>query len=66
MIISYVLSAKNSGNSIYLAITPIPKVGDGIIEEGFDYAWVEVSVDGEHWRPLTGQMTSDDDPNGVN
>jgi len=41
-------------------------VGDGIIEEGFDYAWVEVSVDGEHRRPLTGQMTRDDDPNGVN
>jgi len=27
------------------------------IEEGFDYAYVEVSVDGRHWTPLPGQRT---------
>ena len=36
------------------------------IEEDYDYAYVEVSMDGEHWMTLPGQTTTHDDPNGVN
>ena len=36
------------------------------IDEAYDYAYVEISVDGEHWMTLPGQTTTHDDPNGVN
>ncbi len=36
------------------------------IDKGYDYAYVEVSVDGEHWTTLPGQTTTHDDPNVVN
>ena len=36
------------------------------IDEDYDYAYVEVTVDGIHWTTLSGQTTTDDDPNGVN
>ena len=36
------------------------------IEKETDYAYVEVSVDGEHWTTLPAQTTTRDDPNGVN
>jgi hypothetical protein len=36
------------------------------IEEDFDYAYVEASVDGRHWMTLPGQKTTNDDPSGVN
>jgi hypothetical protein len=36
------------------------------IEKDFDYAYVEVSLDGEHWTTLPGRTTTDDDPNAVN
>jgi hypothetical protein len=35
------------------------------IERGSDYAYVEVSADGERWETLPGQTTTDHDPNGV-
>jgi bacillopeptidase F (M6 metalloprotease family) len=35
------------------------------IAGGFDYAYVEVSVDGERWETLPGQTTTNQDPNGV-
>lgn len=36
------------------------------IEEGFDYAYVEASLDGLHWTTIPGQKTTNDDPNGAN
>jgi hypothetical protein len=36
------------------------------IEEDYDYAYVEVSADGEHWTTLPGQTTTDYNPNGAN
>jgi hypothetical protein len=36
------------------------------IDKDFDYAYVEVSLDGEHWLTLPGRTTSDDDPNALN
>jgi hypothetical protein len=36
------------------------------IEEDYDYAYVEVSADGEHWTTLPGQTTTDYDSNGAN
>ncbi len=36
------------------------------IERDFDYAYVEVSRDGERWTTLPGQTTTDYDPNGAN
>jgi len=36
------------------------------IEKDFDYAYVEASTDGEHWKTLPGQSTTNDDPNGAN
>jgi hypothetical protein len=36
------------------------------IEKDYDYAYVEVSMDGEHWTTLPGQTTTNDDPNAVN
>jgi immune inhibitor A len=35
------------------------------IERGSDYAYVEVSIDGERWETLPGQTTTNHDPNGV-
>ena len=36
------------------------------IENAYDYAYVEVSTDGEHWTTLPGQTTTNDDPNDSN
>jgi immune inhibitor A len=36
------------------------------IEKDYDYAYVEVSVDGKHWTTLPGQTTTNADPHGVN
>lgn len=36
------------------------------IEEGYDYAYVEISPDGEYWTTLPGQRTTNNNPNGVN
>jgi immune inhibitor A len=36
------------------------------IEKDFDYAYVEVSVDGKHWETLPGQTTTNNDQNGTN
>jgi len=36
------------------------------IERDFDYAYVEVSRDGERWTTLPGQTTTNTDPNGAN
>jgi immune inhibitor A len=37
------------------------------IEEGYDYAFVEVSTDGgDSWTALSSNLSSDDDPNGTN
>jgi hypothetical protein len=36
------------------------------IEKDFDYAYVEVSTDGEHWKTLKGSGTTNDNPNGQN
>ncbi len=36
------------------------------IEPDFDYAYVEVSTDGKHWKTLPGQSTTNTDPNGAN
>ena len=36
------------------------------IEEGYDYVFVEASVDGKHWTTLQGTNTVIDNPNGAN
>jgi immune inhibitor A len=36
------------------------------VEKDFDYAFVEASTDGQHWKTLPGQSTTNDDPNGAN
>jgi immune inhibitor A len=36
------------------------------IEEGYDYAYVEVSADGQRWTTLPGQTTTAYNPNGAN
>ena len=36
------------------------------IEQDFDYAYVEVSQDGQHWQTLPGTNTTNTDPNGAN
>jgi immune inhibitor A len=36
------------------------------IEKDYDYAYVEVSVDGKHWITLPGQTATNADPRGVN
>ncbi len=36
------------------------------IERHYDYAYVEVSLDGERWMTLPGRTTSNEDPNAVN
>jgi len=36
------------------------------IEPDFDYAYVEASTDGQHWKTLPGQNTTNTDPNGAN
>ncbi|WP_414043805.1 immune inhibitor A domain-containing protein [Macrococcus sp. EM39E] len=34
------------------------------IEKGYDYAYVQVSTDGENWTNLEGNITNNDDPDG--
>jgi immune inhibitor A len=36
------------------------------IEKDYDYAYVAVSTDGQHWTTLPAQTTTTDDPNGQN
>jgi hypothetical protein len=36
------------------------------IEQDFDYAYVEVSTDGQHWKTLRGPSTTNSNPNGAN
>lgn len=36
------------------------------IEPDFDYGYVEVSTDGQHWTALRTEATTSDDPNGNN
>jgi hypothetical protein len=36
------------------------------VEPDFDYGYVEVSTDGEHWTSLRTEATTTDDPNGNN
>ena len=36
------------------------------VEQDFDYAYVEASTDGKHWKTLKGTSTTNDDPNGAN
>ncbi len=36
------------------------------IEKDFDYAYVQVSTDGKHWKTLPGPSTTNEDPNGAN
>jgi immune inhibitor A len=36
------------------------------VESDFDYAYVEASLDGQHWQTLSGSSTTNSDPNGEN
>ncbi|MFD7021722.1 immune inhibitor A domain-containing protein [Promicromonospora sukumoe] len=69
----YSNTGNNLNNTIASPSFTVPADGEltakvqYAIEEGYDYAFVEVSTDGgSSWTSLSSNLSSDDDPNGTN